>query len=63
MLTIYHTNQKAIVANEQTKTYKVMPKSEAAEYSKDKQTSLKPRLDLVNAMEMLLSCGYEEEEE
>ena len=39
-----------------------MPKSAAAEYSKDKQTSLKPRRDLVNAMEMLLGFGYEEEE-
>ena len=62
MLTIYYDNQKAVVANEQTKKYKVMPKSEAAEYSKDKVTSLKPRRDLVNAMEMLLSFGYEEEE-
>lgn len=31
------------------------------EYSKDKVASLKPRRDLVNAMEMLLSFGYEEE--
>ena len=61
MLTIYYDNQKAIVANEQTRKYKVMPKNEAAEYSKDKVASLKPRLDLVNAMEMLLSFGYEEE--
>lgn len=63
MLTIYYDNQKAIVANEQTRKYKVMPKIEAAEYSKDKVASLKPRLDLVNAMEMLLGFGYEEEEE
>ena len=62
MLTIYYDNQKAVVANEQTKKYKVMPKSAAAEYSKDKVASLKPRRDLVNAMEMLLSFGYEEEE-
>ena len=63
MLTIYYDNQKAVVANEQTRKYKVMPKSEAAEYSKDKMASLKPRRDLVNAMEMLLSCGDEEEAE
>ena len=63
MLTIYYDNQKAVVANEQTRKYKVMPKSEAAEYSKDKMASLKPRLDLVNAMEMLLGFGYEEEAE
>lgn len=62
MLTIYYDNQKAVVADEQTKTYKVMPKSTAAEYSKDKVASLKPRRDLVNAMEMLLAFGYEEEE-
>ena len=63
MLTIYYDNQKAIVANEQTRQYKLMTKSDAKEYSKDKVTSLKPRRDLVNAMEMLLTVGYEEESE
>ena len=62
MLTIYYDNLKAIVANEQTRKYKVTPKSVTVKYSKNKQTSLKPRRYLVNAMEMLLGFGYEEEE-
>ena len=62
MLTIYYDNQKAIVANEQTRKYRTMSLLDARAHAKGKQVRAKSRQGLSGIIEMLLNAGFEEEE-